>query len=48
MSDGFELLGAVVNNHDPEAFGKLLCMPNEELDKIIDAWKEAENGRNAL
>ncbi len=39
MDKAETLLGRVINERDPNAFEQLLCMPNEELDKIIDAWK---------
>jgi hypothetical protein len=39
MDKAETLLERVINERDPHAFEQLFCMPNEELDKIIEAWK---------
>lgn len=39
MGESETLLERVINERDPQAFEELFCKPNDELDKIIDAWK---------
>ncbi len=44
MDESYKLLESFINDKDPNAFEKLFCMPNDELDRIIDKWKENNNG----
>jgi hypothetical protein len=39
MDKAETLLERVINERDPHAFEQLFCTPNEELDKIIEAWE---------